>query len=78
MIKDVIKDKDILQESVTSLHSRNIELKTEKNKVSFEIFNFSVTALKDKYHPSLQYLCICYLKYCLLSFGGLDFMFQSL
>lgn len=36
VIKDVIKDKDILQESVTSLHSRNIELKTEKNKVSFE------------------------------------------
>ena len=36
VIKDVIKDKDVLQESVSSLHSRNIELKTEKNKVSFE------------------------------------------
>ena len=40
LIKDVIKDKDILQESVTSLHSRNIELKTEKIKVSFEFLIF--------------------------------------
>ncbi|XP_044171153.1 CAP-Gly domain-containing linker protein 1-like [Acropora millepora] len=37
VIKDVIKDKDILQESVTSLHSRNIELKTEKNKLMEEL-----------------------------------------